>query len=291
MLDHKKIRLVVIGGITLIAIFLLSLGLSQTKLLPGEKINLGTGASLGGQYSTLINGNIFISLIRIIYLISAGIDIILLIYMLLKPERRRQLARILLSSIVSLAVLLLLASIVRSCTANSTQQILIQTGVPPTQNGNSVPVTTFTPNTSRWITVVASIILGIIATIIMIYLIIRFQRGKVIQKNPLLELANQAQAAIDKLEAGGDLKNIVLRCYYEMTKILLEKRSIKREKSMTPREFEMELIAHGLPMESVQMLTRLFEEVRYGSGVPGKREEWMATSSLTAIIEACQEKE
>jgi len=291
MLDRKKIRLLVIGGITLLALFFLSLGLSQTRLLPGEKINLGTGASLAGQYSTFINGNILVKLIQIFYFMSAAADIILLIYMLLNPKRRKQLGRILLSVTVSFAILLFLASLIRSCNGSSNLVVVVPTGVPPTPNGNSVPISTFTPNTSPWITLIASIILGVIIMIVVIVLIVRFQRGKILQTTPLMRLADQAQAALDKLEAGGDLKNIVLRCYYEMTKILLEKRSMKREKSMTPREFEVDLIAQGLPVEAVQMLTRLFEEVRYGSMVPGKREEWMATSSLTAIIDACQVKE
>ncbi len=213
----KKTRLMMIGGITFIALFFLSLGLSQTRLLPGAKITLVAGGSNVSGTS--------------------------------------------------------------------------KTSVPFTSPGDSGTTSTFTPNASPWTIVAVKIILGIIATSGIILLIIRFQGAKARQTSPLMRLADQAQEALNKLEEGGDLRNIVLRCYYEMTKILLEKKSMKREKSMTPREFETELIAKDLPVESVKMLTRLFEEVRYGSTVPGDREERMATSSLTAIIEACQEKE
>jgi len=215
MQTPKKTRLVIIIGITLIAMFFLSLGLSQTRLLPGAKI-------------TLVSGN---------SVVVGGSD----------------------------------------------------NGVLPTPTG--VITSTFSPNTSPWIIMVAGIILGVIATIVITLLIIRFQHEKAWQSTPLMRLADQAQEALNELGAGGDLRNIVLRCYFEMTKIIIEKKSMKREKSMTPREFEMELVAKGLPLKSVQMLTRLFEEVRYGSKVPDNREEWMATTSLTAIIEACQEKE
>ena len=109
------------------------------------------------------------------------------------------------------------------------------------------------------------------------------------RKYDMQEFAQEAQAAIDALQAGADLRNTVVRCYYEMSEVLKMKQGLQRESAMTPREFEQRLTARGLPGEPVQQLTRLFEAVRYGTDVPGVREEHQAMASLTAIVEACRQ--
>ena len=63
----------------------------------------------------------------------------------------------------------------------------------------------------------------------------------------LLRLANEAQAALDSLDAGGDLRNAVMRCYYEMNRILVTKKGLLRSRWMTAREFETLVVAQGLP--------------------------------------------
>jgi hypothetical protein len=85
---------------------------------------------------------------------------------------------------------------------------------------------------------------------------------------------------------GGNLKNTIMRCYYEMSQVINEQRGIRRDRSMTPREFEIYLESNGLPGEPVRQLTHLFEDVRYGDLAVGEKEEQQAQSSLTAIIEA-----
>jgi hypothetical protein len=107
-------------------------------------------------------------------------------------------------------------------------------------------------------------------------------------EQPLKRIAMEAQTALDALQSGGNLKNIVIRCYFEMSRVIREQRGIQRDKDMTPREFEMELERRGLPPEPVQKLTRVFEEVRYGAKEPGEREKFLATISLSEIVEACR---
>ena len=57
---------------------------------------------------------------------------------------------------------------------------------------------------------------------------------------------------------------------------------------MTPHEFERILQERGLPRGPVHDLTQLFEQVRYGGYNPGRQEERVAVSSLSAIVTACQ---
>jgi hypothetical protein len=99
------------------------------------------------------------------------------------------------------------------------------------------------------------------------------------------DLADEARRARDMIEAGADLRNTVLRCYYEMCRIADEKRNIRRQESMTTREFENVLLEEGLPVESVDRITRLFERVRYGAEHLAQEEEQEALRCLSEISE------
>ena len=101
------------------------------------------------------------------------------------------------------------------------------------------------------------------------------------------QLKIEVEGAISEIESGVDLRNVIIRCYAEMSRTLDEKRDIQREHAMTPREFEVELQKIGLPHQAIQRLTRLFEEVRYGHAELGPEAEQEALHCLTAIAEAC----
>jgi hypothetical protein len=105
---------------------------------------------------------------------------------------------------------------------------------------------------------------------------------------PLEQLAQEARQALVALEGGADVQDTVMRCYFEMSRILSEQRGISRSETMTPREFELRLKGAGLPDGDVEQLTRLFESVRYGARVPGEQEERQAAACLRAIAKACK---
>jgi hypothetical protein len=106
--------------------------------------------------------------------------------------------------------------------------------------------------------------------------------------SPLQELAHQAQAAMEGLESGADLRDTILRCYFEMARTVSQARGVDRWAAMTPREFERRLVEAGLPPSPVQRLTRLFEQVRYGAKTAGAAEEQEALACLASIAHACQ---
>ena len=101
------------------------------------------------------------------------------------------------------------------------------------------------------------------------------------------QLRTDAEEAISGIQAGEDLRHVIIRCYADMSQIVNEQRGIQRQEAMTPREFERQLQGFGLPQAAVQRLTRLFEEVRYGNTELGKDAEQEAIHCLTSIIEAC----
>jgi hypothetical protein len=114
----------------------------------------------------------------------------------------------------------------------------------------------------------------------------RLARMRLTPGNPLELLAQEAELALKGLQAGSDLKDTIMRCYFEMSQILKKERGLQRQQAMTPREFEQYLAESGFASEHIQRLTRLFEGVRYGSKSPGRQEEQEAVACLRAIVQS-----
>lgn len=102
------------------------------------------------------------------------------------------------------------------------------------------------------------------------------------------EISQEAQAAVEALEAGGDFQDVIIRCYARMSQVLSKQRGVFRENAMTPHEFELVLIRLGFPAEPIRTLTHLFEEVRYGSIQQEENGMQTAISSLNAVVSYCQ---
>jgi len=151
--------------------------------------------------------------------------------------------------------------------------------LPPTQMTTGEPLPPFVAQPAPWLVVIVSLVLGglLIAGIWHFW-----RRGRPIV-HPVTALA---QAAIESIQAGGDLQSIVLRCYLEMSEMLGEQRGIPRQRATTPREFEQQLAADGVRDEHIKQLTRLFEDARYGAQAPSERDERTAVECLAAIVRA-----
>lgn len=109
------------------------------------------------------------------------------------------------------------------------------------------------------------------------------------QKRPLSldEVARRAALAIEELQRGQKLDDVIVRCYQEMVETAATQRGAWRARGATPREFEPVLLRAGLPATAVQRLTRLFEQVRYGGYQPGPQDQQVAIASLTEIVQTC----
>jgi hypothetical protein len=98
-------------------------------------------------------------------------------------------------------------------------------------------------------------------------------------------LVQHAEEALADLTSGGDLRDVVMRCYARMSQVLHQSRNIRRDEAMTPREFERYLAESGLRDEHIRQLTRLFEGVRYGTGTPDEYAKYQAVNCLKAIVQ------
>jgi len=124
---------------------------------------------------------------------------------------------------------------------------------------------------------------------LIVLLILWFTRKRAKPSNVFQKIELEAINAISEIDDGADLRNVILRCYYEMNQAVETQRGIKRADGMTPREFENQLVLLGIPQEPVLQLTRLFEDVRYGEKDMGSETEDLARKCLSAIASATRQ--
>lgn len=166
---------------------------------------------------------------------------------------------------------------------------LLETIVPETEEP-VIETESFTPP-PRWVGTVITGGAGLLLIAGALFILWRRQaRMSESRLPPLLQLAQEARLAIDALQGGENVREVILRCYFEMVHVLDETRGIRRMEMVTPREFAMQLAALGLPAAPVTMLTDLFEEVRYGMGPADAEASNRAIASLRAILTACEEQ-
>lgn len=99
----------------------------------------------------------------------------------------------------------------------------------------------------------------------------------------------EAENARQALLAGDDMKNVILRCYQQMSRALEKEQQIERAVFMTTGEFERLLTEEGVPQQPVHQLTQLFDAVRYGHWEPKPGDEHKALACLDAILEYSRE--
>jgi hypothetical protein len=292
MKKPNKLQILILLGIAIAAIIILAAGLPNLKLLPGQPFSLPffgerTPAE-PGQYETLPGGEFLLSLVRGLIIMLALLIPVTVILAIVFPKFRKSVLQRLLSVILLLVCLYALMRL-RPDIFSIAEEVPI-----PDQAGQSAQLPPISPTElvsepPQWLTPVASLCLALPFAALLIGLAVRLlSRRQRHPKSPLEQLAQEAEDAIFQLRAGSDLKNTVIRCYAEMTRVLAEQRGIRRKESMTTREFEEYLRALNLPDAPIKRLTRLFEDVRYGTVVPGAKEEQQAISSLAAIAEACK---
>jgi hypothetical protein len=103
------------------------------------------------------------------------------------------------------------------------------------------------------------------------------------------EMLLEAEAAVNDLRAGANLRNVIVRCYLQMTRSLLEESGIERNSASTVREFEARLGSLGFPAVPVHQLSSMFEKIRYGEQGADADDERVAIESLNQIIQFCRD--
>jgi hypothetical protein len=288
MTGKRRVFLIILG-IAILGMLGLAIGLTGLSLLPGDLLILSGMLQIGNyQGFDMPGGQALLQFIRIIYLLAIVTLPIMMIYLIISPTARRRLLKFLLRSLPFFLGLYLFILFLKRLQGDNTSDTPLLLGAPAKQAVPGViPPLAPIPDPSETAIVLISVILSLVmVSIIGVALWLLWRRSKP-DLSPNRLIARQAQSALDALQAGGDLKNTIIRCYYQMSAVINQQRGIQRSKAMTPHEFEQYLATNGLPGEPVHQLTHLFEEVRYGDLPAGAAEEQAALNSLTAIIEAC----
>lgn len=296
MFRRARTLLLLALGIALVAMLLLSGGLSEIELLPGLPAP-GTGEVEGEGLGDLPPGidEAFRTAFRIFAaIIVLGLPLVI-IYSLLAPEARKSL----LKGMLPVILFGLLLYVALRASSNLEDQVeptpTVVAGAAQTAPALEQPLETSAGETGeidgaapQWLIWGTIVSLALIIALVLVGVGRFALRYRPRQAPPLIDLADQAEDAVDAIRAGADLRDTILLCYYRMSQTLQEQRGIWREMAMTPREFETYLARSGIPGEHVRRLTRLFEKVRYGAKAIGEEDERQALSSLGAIVEYCR---
>jgi hypothetical protein len=283
-----KERALLILALVLVVLAFLAAGMPNLVFHPGKPFSLADASLLPENMAQGLGGGdaLLMALWGFMALIILLLPFYILMHLFSREGRQRLLAD------VCLLGVLLLASSLASKLGRNTGRSLPAAPVPlaPLPDPSShIPPTVFTANPSQWVVTAVAIGMAVLLFGLGIFVYWYYLKKKHSgELHPIQRLANEAQNALDEIYAGGNLKNIILRCYAQMNAAVQQSYGIRREAALTPREFEQILVEKGLPQAPVQNLTLLFEEARYSSKEAGEREEHKAISSLEAIVSACQ---
>jgi hypothetical protein len=285
MISRERTWLLLLFAVALVALVLLSSGLEDLEFAPGHLSLLRESeeaADVGASGQLPARSELAELLFR-----GLGLLVLLLLpfsiaYVIISPHARKRVLR-------SLALLLwiMAAFVVLRNKPELLEQLRPETQFGAPVDDSLMPTVEFAPAPPAWLITVATIVFAILLAtgIVAIAWYLWYQRRR--PAPPLEMLAEVAQRSLDALSQGAEPQDTVMRCYVQMSRILAEGPGMRREVAMTPREFERQLGAAGLPEKPVRALTRLFESVRYGAKLATEREERQALDALAAIVDAC----
>jgi len=274
--------------LAIVALILLAGGVNGLTFQPGKIFSKGPflppTISTGQQVGEAGDNEIFQIIMRGILAVALVLLPISLIAALMTKEGRRRL----LVNLMLIVLVLLLADRIQKSPPKESEQVgaPAEMGAPKIGVDNGEPLPPPPPAPSDGFVLITSIVVVIAGGSLALWLSRAWLFSRKLQ--PLDQFGREAERARSDLASGGDLEDVVIRCYRQMSRVAQEARKLQRSQSMTPREFEEALTQSGLPSSPVQILTRIFEDVRYGGLTPGSAERQAAIDSLTEIAAACR---
>jgi len=217
--------------------------------------------------------------------------LVCLIALLLSPEGRRRMFRILIRLVASYLAVYFLFKRYPEIFSNLLFNFDALAGGRPADNVVDLPPPVFTPpQPSPFVSYVISVFI----VLVMMYLGWTLYRAwkklsASTQQQPLSEIAQIARSSLRELSSGRESTDVIMNCYFRMSDVVGSKKNMQRRPAMTPAEFATRLEDSGLPSDAVRRLTRLFESVRYGSHKTGQKEINEAVACLTTILQYCGE--
>jgi len=273
----------------------LAAAITRMRMQPGDPFPIEWQQGPQGEQAPFGNGYWFLVLIRGFLILCVIMIPIYILVNLFTPQGRRRLLKGLIQLLVISFIMYLFMNLAESFSKRN-EEMEPEAQTFELGEGEALPEGLATAaeeeatEPSPWLDVGICLGLAFLLAILITVLawgVYRASRERT--GDAVIRLADEAQDALDALQAGGNIRDTVIRCYLQMTLVLAEERHVRREEAMTPHEFEQILLTKlKLPEIPVRRLTGLFEAVRYGDYHPGKREELEAIDSLSAIVSACK---
>lgn len=283
--DRKRQGLLLLLGLAIVALVVLAAGLPDLSFRPGRPLpRFAQEGGEVGSFFSLPGTEFFAYLLTALYVLGILLLPVAIIYVIISPEARKRVVR-------SLGLLLWLVALFLLMRARPElfQELQLQPFEAPSPGDVGVGPAEFVANFPPWLVVTTALgLAGLIVAGLVGVAWVLWRRSHP-PLTPLDQLAQEAQRAVDALRAGADVKNTVIRCYMEMSRVLDEQRGLRRAEAATPREFEQQLKEAGLPEAQIGQLTRLFEAARYGAKVADAGQERQAIACLAGIVQACEE--
>jgi hypothetical protein len=277
MADDTKRKVLTYVVLLTTAIILIAADLPQLVLsagipLPGQQVNSEAALTETFPAASITLNTYFKALLSVVLILVVAYCA----YELIKGAHLADLLRpSLMIAVFGLIALVILFAISRvRITLGSPETETL----PPELNIIGPPLAPIPPN------LVWLVWIGLIVSIAFLGIwLIRWQASRTLADDPL---EKEADRAVQALRLGLDLRNVILRCYRQMSLALQKEQGIELEETMTAREFERLLEARGIPRPPVQQLTLLFETARYGCQPPAPGDEQKAVDCLNAIVQS-----
>ncbi|NLE99530.1 MAG: DUF4129 domain-containing protein [Anaerolineales bacterium] len=289
MKKQTKIQILAALSVAVVVLIVLSASLAQVEFRAGKSFHLGNPeAVVAGESASLQGGDTILRVLRGMLALVLALLPIYIIFNLLTREGRGRL----IADLVALLVIVLLFSLVPdNLEAPEAETPVLPETAEEAPGGllTTQPIDEFVAEVPPWLDLVAVAALAALIAGVVVGVVwwISKRKAKPTPAGPLEQLASEAQEALDALRAGRDVRDTVIRSYIRMSEVVQQARGVRRERVMTPYEFELYLAQHGFPHEPIETLTRLFEKSRYGHEAASAEDEQAAIASLRAIVAHC----
>lgn len=276
--DRKRILLAlfILAGIVII---LFTASINQMEFSPG--LVLENPFDDSGPNGTDLNWNQR-NLFELWRIISTIILVVLLpmsiVYFIISKEARKRILR----SVVFLTLSVYALFIILQNLENFQQMDFFQNLF---QNGESSQTTAGELNdlANSEPSILVTIFAAFFVTLTIFSMVYWLYQRAQAANPPIDDINTTIGTAIQEIKANHDIRNVVIRCYSDLQRIIEKAHGQARKSSMTPREFHNHLLGYGIRHESIINLTRLFEKARYSQGMTTERDETEAIGHLDKI--------
>lgn len=286
----NKFWIILLAVLAVGALMELAIGLENIPFRDAQPFGRSETSSARTNPIDLINAVMSIPLKTQLMMWAMFVLMFVFIGMLMSPEMRKRLIKIAIRVAITYWGLWILFTRYREVLAQIGLN-LAPLGETPNVPSNGEPAPVFTPPQAvSWTAYLVSF--GILVAMILVAWKLNTlwkELNAPVSVSPIKKLARIARSSLRDLSAGRDSTDVIMNCYYSMSDVVLDKKHIDRQASMTPSEFALQLEQAGLPSDAVRKLTRLFESVRYGGHRSDPAAVNEAVACLTTILHHCGE--